>query len=335
VAVCDGLFAVGDLVVDELRFLGGALAHAHIDLVYNGVPAADTTILAKLESKRRLQVYCENLWGYVPDYVFTHVTRLVLSKALWRDLRIMDHLDGMLYDQGKRAVLFVLSTASPGGRHPEWVAAWEEQYGWPVGHRGDNGDLIDLEASFFFDGVEPFNQRSRQSKVVFVNQFGWDQEHVGKRMPAEMEFLDIRRGSDLEFGQSIYEPFGIAQVEPLNYGALCCVSNVCGCVGFAQRAAEGLENLPNMVVADYVSLPPDYWLGSPYDALWIDRSVRDWLESQNSAAAARAIAERLPTSRAEMEALLARGQEVAHRMSWDVVARDYLLPGLYRLQSQV
>ena len=331
-ARCNGVFAVGDLVVDELRFLGGALAHAPIDLVYNGVPSGDTTLLAKLESKRRLQVYCEKLWGYVPDYVFTHVTRLVLSKALWRDLRVMDHLDGMLAAQGKRAVLFVLSTSTPGGRRPEWVNAWEAQYGWPVGHRGDNGDLIGQEVNYFFDNVEPFNQRAQQSKVVFVNQFGWNQQSVGKRMPAEMEFLDIRQGSDLEFGQSIYEPFGIAQVEPLNYGALCCVSNVCGCVGFAERAAEGLANLPNMVVADYVSLPPDYWLGSPYDALWIDRSVRDWLESQNSAAAARAIAERLPKSREDMERLLARGQEVADRMSWDVVARDYLLPGLRRLQ---
>lgn len=331
-ARCDGLFAVGDLVVDELRFLGGALAHAPIDLVYNGIPSGDTTILAKLESKRRLQLYCEKLWGYVPDYVFTHVTRLVLSKALWRDTRVMDHLDVMFRQEGKRAVHFVLSTASPGGRRSDWVTAWEQQYGWPVGHRGDNGDLIDAEANFFFDVVEPFNQRAQQSKVVFVNQFGWNQEHVGKRMPAEMEFLDIRRGSDLEFGQSIYEPFGIAQVEPLNYGALCCVSNVCGCVGFAARAAGGLENLPNMVVADYVSLPPDYWLGSPYDALWIDGSVRDWIESQNSAIAARTIAERLPKSRYEMEALLARGQEVADLMSWDVVARDYLLPGLSRLQ---
>jgi hypothetical protein len=331
-ARCNGLFAVGDLVVEELRFLGGALAHAHIDLVYNGVPSGDTTLLAKLESKRRLQVYCEKLLGYIPDYIFTHVTRLVLSKALWRDLRVMDHLDGLLGEQGKSAVLFVLSTSTPGGRRPEWVKAWEAQYGWPVGHRGDNGDLIGQEVNYFFDSVEPFNQRAQHSKVVFVNQFGWNQESVGTRMPPEMEFLDIRQGSDLEFGQSIYEPFGIAQVEPLNYGALCCVSNVCGCVGFAERAAGGLANLPNMVVADYVSLPPDYWLGSPYDALWIDRGVRDWLESQNSYAAARAIAERLPKSREEMETLLARGQEIADRMSWDVVVRDYLLPGLVRLQ---
>jgi hypothetical protein len=332
-AVCDNIFAVGDLVVDELRFLGGPLASANIDLVYNGVVAADTTILARLESKRRLQVYCERLLGYVPDYVFTHVTRMVLSKALWRDTRVMEHLDTMLAREGKRAVLFVLSTASPAGRRPEWVAAWEEQYGWPVGHRGDNGDLIDAEVAFFFDAVEPFNQRNGPSRVVLVNQFGWDRERCGRRMPAEMTFLDIRQGSDLEFGQSIYEPFGIAQVEPLNFGALCCVSSVCGCVGFADRAAGGLANLPNLVVADYVTLPQGYWLGSPYDALAIDRGVRDWIEGSNSYAAAEAIYARLPRDRAGMEALLESGQAVARRMSWDVVARDYLLPGLRKAQG--
>jgi hypothetical protein len=309
------------------------MATIPIDLVYNGVPAPDTTLLAHLESKRRLQLYCERLLGYVPDYVFTHVTRLVLSKALWRDIRVMEHLDGLLQSEGKRAVLFVLSTSAPAGRRPEWVAAWEAQYGWPVGHRGDNGDLIDQEVSFFFDGVEPFNQRGGPSRVVLVNQFGWSQDRCGARMPAEMEFIDIRQGSDLEFGQSIYEPFGIAQLEPLAFGALCCVSNVCGCVGFVQRAAQGLATLPNLVVADYVSLPPGYWLGSPYDALGIDRDVRDWLEAGNSAATAQTLFERLPRTRRDQEALLERGQAVARRMSWEVVASDYLLPGLRKLQN--
>ena len=332
---CDNIFSVGDLVVDELRFLGGALASSNIDLVYNGVVATDTTLLARLESKRRLQLYCENLLGYVPDYVFTHVTRMVLSKALWRDTRVLEHLNPMLGRAGKRAVLFVLSTASPGGRRPEWVATWEEQYGWPVGHRGDNGDLVDAEVGFFFDAVEPFNRRNGPSRVVLVNQFGWDHAHCGQRMPAEMSFLDLRQGSDLEFGQSIYEPFGIAQVEPLNYGALCCVSNVCGCVGFAEAAAGGLDKLPNLVVADYVSLPEGYWLGSPYDALGIDRGVRDWIEGANSYATAETIFARLPRTRAGMEALMETGQAVARRMSWDVVARDYLLPGLRRAQTRL
>ena len=120
---CDNIFAVGDLVVDELRFLGGELGIANIDLVYNGIPAVETSVSAKLASKRRMQEYCEALLGYVPDYVFTHVTRMVRSKALWRDIRVMEHIDPMLREHGRRAVLFVLSTSAPAGRRPEWVAA--------------------------------------------------------------------------------------------------------------------------------------------------------------------------------------------------------------------
>mgnify|MGYP005840900051 CR=1 FL=1 len=331
-ARCDNIFAVGDLVVDELRFMGGALGRANIDLVYNGCPTATTTLAEKLASKQRLQEYCRALLGYTPDYVFTHVTRMVLSKALWRDLRVMEHLDGMLAAQGKRAVLFVLSTASPAGRRPEWVAAWEAQYGWPVGHRGDNGDLLGQEVPFFFDNIEPYNRRAQASRAVLINQFGWNRERCGTRMPAEMEFVDLRRGTDLEFGQSIYEPFGIAQIEPLPYGALSCMSNVCGCLGFAGRVPGGLAAVPNIVVADYVSLPSGYWLGSPYDALVIDGNVRNWIEGNNSIAAARTILERLPTSAAQAQTLLEQGQAAAQAMSWDVVARDYLLPGLRRVQ---
>ncbi len=157
-ARCDNIFAVGDLVVDELRFLGGDFAHKPIDLVYNGITTQPVTLSAKLESKRRLQKYCENLLGYVPDYVFTHVTRLVMSKALWRDMRVMNHLDHMLERSGKTAVLFVLSTNMPAGRRPEWVRAWEAQYGWPLSHRADNGDLLGQEADYFFNSVEPYNR---------------------------------------------------------------------------------------------------------------------------------------------------------------------------------
>lgn len=327
---CDNIFAVGDLVVDEMRFLGGDLTWENIDLVYNGVPAFEISVEEKLESKRRLQQYCQNLLGYTPDYVFTHVTRMVASKALWRDVRVMEHLEGMLQQAGKRAVLFVLSTSVPAGRRPEWVRAWEQQYGWPVGHRGDNGDLIDLEGSFFFDSVEPFNRRTSNSKIVFINQFGWSRDRCGERMPAEMEFMDIRKGSDLEFGQSIYEPFGIAQVEPLSFGALCCVSSVCGCVGFTGRAAQGLKNAPNLIIADYVTLPDGYWLHTPYDALAIDGGTRDWIEGQRSYVAARQIFERLPKDEDDLHALLEQGRNIAHNMSWEVVAKDYLLPGLYR-----
>ncbi|MEZ4833948.1 MAG: hypothetical protein R2873_18520 [Caldilineaceae bacterium] len=228
----------------------------------------------------------------------------------------------------------MLSTSVPAGRRPEWVRSWEAQYGWPVGHRGDNGDLIDQEAGFFFNGVEPFNRNAHNSRVVFVNQFGWSQERCGERMPQEMEFADIRQGSDLEFGQSIYEPFGIAQVEPLNAGAITCVSNVCGCVGFVRRAAEAIgidpAAVPNMVVADYVTVPPEHPLNSPWDALAIGQGTRDWIESINSFGAAQRIFELLPKNQTEVEALIRSGTALAEQMSWDVVVRDYMVPGLER-----
>lgn len=330
---CDNIFAVGDLVVDELRFLGGAFSTANIDLVYNGIPSGATTVREKLESKERLQTYAQNLLGERPDYIFTHVTRMVPSKALWRDLRVLEHLDELLRARSQLAVLFVLSTSVPAGRRSEWVHVWEEQYGWPVGHRSDNGDLIDAEVPYFFHDVEPFNARSSQIRVVFVNQFGWSQARCGRRMPAEMEFIDIRRGSDLEFGQSIYEPFGIAQVEPLSHGALCCVSNVCGCVGFVGRAAHRLENARNLVVANYVQLPEEHILHSPWDALSIDGGTRGWLEGVNSRAVAQTLIERLPQTEADLQALLERGQAIASGMSWDVVVQEYLLSGLHRART--
>lgn len=327
-AVCDNIFSVGDLVTDELRFLSGGFDTANIDLVFNGVPSFDLSLEEKLISRARMQQYGENLFGFKPDYVFTHVTRMVLSKGMWRDLRVLEHLAPKLAAEGKSAVLFVLSTSVPAGRRPEWVHAWEEQYGWPVGHRGDNGDLIGQETAFFFDGIEPFNASHDNVKVVLINQFGWNQERCGLRMPEDMEFMDIRKGSDLEFGQSIYEPFGIAQVEPLSFGAICCVSNVCGCVGFVERVAGDTAEIPNVVVADYVGLPWGYWLNSPYDALTIDGGTRSHIEGVNSAGAADAIFDVLPRDEAQMQDLLDRGQEIARGMSWDVVVKDYLVPAL-------
>ena len=141
--VCDRIFAVGDPVVDELRFLGGVFTDKPIDLVYNGIPAAPISLEQKLASRELLLQYAENLYGFRPDYIFTHVTRMVPSKALWRDVRVLEHLEWTLAAQGKRAVTFIVSTASPTGRRAEDVFRWEAEYGWPVGHRGDNGDLVD------------------------------------------------------------------------------------------------------------------------------------------------------------------------------------------------
>ena len=322
--LCDTIFAVGDLVVDELRFLAKPFEEFPINLVYNGIPAFAVSLQEKLTSKALLQKYAKTLLDYRPDYVFTHVTRLVKSKGLWRDLQVLMHLDDLLASNDKTAVLFVLSTEIATGRPHESIHEMEAAYGWPVYHKIGYPDLVGAEIEFN-NGVSAFNLQSHAIKVVFVNQFGWSQAACGKRMPIEMEFMDIRKGSDAEFGQSIYEPFGIAQVEPLSFGAICVVSNVCGCCGFIQRATDN-RDVPNIVIADYtqLSIPPK----SLDDVIHIGLAERNAIEMENSRDIAAKLLGRLPRKPRDVEDMLREGYDIASRMSWEVVVKDYFLPGL-------
>lgn len=327
--LCDAIFAVGDLVVDELRFLAKPFEDYPINLVYNGIPAFEVNLVEKFAAKARLQTYAETLLDYRPDYVFTHVTRLVKSKGLWRDLQVLTHLDSLLASNDKTAVLFILSTEIATGRPNEMIHQIEREYGWPVHHKVGYPDLVGAEIELN-NGVSAFNLHSQAIKVVFVNQFGWSQASCGARMPAEMEFMDIRKGSDAEFGQSIYEPFGIAQVEPLSFGAICVVSNVCGCCGFIQRAT-GERDVPNIVIADYTHLgiPPD----SLETILQFGLTERNEIEAENSRDIAAKLLGRLPRKPRDVEDMIQEGHAIASRMSWEVVVKDYFLPGLQRASA--
>ncbi|NPV09931.1 MAG: hypothetical protein HPY83_18460 [Anaerolineae bacterium] len=326
------VFAVGDLVVEELRFLGPQFANKAIDLVYNGIPAPEVPLEAKLASLTRLRDYAERVTGRRPDYVFTHVARLVPSKGLWRDLRVLENLDPMLSERGLTATFFVLATAPPTGRSSQDVLRMEQEYGWPVDHREGYPDLVGYEVPFY-QAVRQFNHQAKAVQAIFVNQFGWDQERCGQRMPAEMTFADLRQGSDLEFGQSIYEPFGIAQFEPLPYGALCVVSSACGCVGFANRVATGAGR--NIIVADYISLPPGLGVSSWQEALQIGQDTRDLVERYRAREAAEAIATSLPRDDLDRERSMQSGLALAKRMSWEVVVSEYMLPALARALHSV
>jgi hypothetical protein len=308
-----------------MRFLGPDFLHVDSQLAYNGVPHWKITVADKMESRNKLRQYCDNLLGYKPDYVFTHVTRLVPSKGLWRDLRVLEHMEKHLEARNETAVLFALTTEVP-GRRPDDIRRMEQQYHWPVVHREGLPDLSHGEA-IYYQGVQEFNARSRHVKVVFINQFGFDRRSCGDRMPADMEFMDIRKGSDAEFGQSIYEPFGIAQVEPISFGGICVFSNVCGCAGFVLKANDG-NPTPNVIVADYTHL--DNVSLRPEQMLNIGQSERDAIEHQVADQVARELIERLPRTPQEFEQFLARGQALADKMSWDTVARDYVLPGIQR-----
>jgi hypothetical protein len=145
-----------------------------------------------------------------------------------------------------------------------------------------------------------------------------------------MEFLDIRRGTDVEFGLSTYEPFGIAQLEPLASGALCVLSSSCGSVGFL-RQARGETAQHNVLIADYLGAASARAGSDWQQALRIGQSAREEAEAQVSARVASAVLDALPQSDLERRHMLQAGYELSQRMSWEVVVEKYFLPGLLHL----
>jgi glycogen synthase len=321
---CDRIYAVGDYVMDELRFLAPEFENARISIVYNGIPAYKISVQDKLASKEKLRKYCENLLGYKPDFIFTHVTRLVKSKGMWRDLRVLEHMEEKFRTQDNTAVLIVLSTEVSSRRSSD-IYNMESTYNWPVAHREGWPDLSGGEA-IYYTAVQEFNTKSRNIKIIFINQFGFTSKRCGKRMPTDMEFMDIRKGSDVEFGQSIYEPFGIAQLEPLTFGGICVFTSVCGCRGFLRDITGGAD-IKNAVIADYTKLVNNEY-PEIKDILKINRSVRDRIEANESERVAMQICSRLPRNDAEMESMIRTGYDLARNMSWDIVVNNYLLRSL-------
>ncbi len=326
---CDCVFAVGDFVCEELRFLDHHFRTMELDLVYNGIPAMPLTIEEKNASRERMQQYTENLFGRRADWIFSHVARPVLSKGIWRDLRVLHEMEPLLAERGESAVFFMLGTLA-GQRRTHDIHRMEETYNWPVEHEVGYPDLCGGE-EVLGANFDDFNQNHKAVRAVLVNQWDWNPDTCGRRMPADMTFADIRHGIDVEFGLSVYEPFGISQLEPLSFGALCLVSNVCGCVGFARKAAEGKMIDENVIVADFLTLP----IACPLEELKnLPASRRDEIETVESRRLAEMVIERLPRDQQTLERRIAAGYALAKKMSWEHVVEDYFLPSLERAAAR-
>jgi glycosyltransferase involved in cell wall biosynthesis len=318
----DRIFAVGDPIVDEFRFLDAEFAKAPIDLVYNGIGAPKIPLEAKIESRKRLQEYARRLVGWRPDFVLTHVARPVPSKAFWRDVQLLAELDPKLAAAGERAVLFILASATP-PRSVADVAKMEKDYNWPVEHRKGYPDLAGPETQIE-RVVRSFNRKAKASHAIFVNQFGWQHGLCGKAMPRAMEFADVRRGTDVELGMSAYEPFGIAQIEPLPFGAICVISGACGCRGFIEKVNTKSE-LVNVIVKDYAVAPK----GATINKLTkMTKSAAGEIEKKVAKELAAELYPLLPRSDKDRKKYLTLGYRYARQMSWDVVVRDFFLPGV-------
>jgi len=324
-ANCDHVIGVSKNVLRELRFLGPQFDHAQLDLAYNGLSCPELSLDQKRSAKAKLTQYAQNLLGFRPDYIFTHVARMSTSKAFWRDLAVLHYLDEHFRQAGTSAVYFLLSTDAP-QRPAELVRYMEKRWRWPLAHRRNPGDLTATEVTCY-KNIRHFNAYHKNVKAVFVNQFGWEQQLCGGRMPGDMSFSDLRAGTDLELALSIYEPFGISALEPLHAGALCVTSSACGCNELT-HLFTGERPPANLLIGDYTHFNNHFESGKPNPFLHIDQAFRDRAEHRVSCRLAQQIFQRLPQNDSQSESLLAAGSELARQMSWDNICQRYLLPAL-------
>ncbi|MDA0839156.1 MAG: hypothetical protein O2857_15380 [Planctomycetota bacterium] len=320
----DGIFAVGDLVAEEFRFLGEAFRRGRIDCVFNGIPSERITYEERQRCRSALQDFAEGLTGQRPDLIFTHVARPVVSKAIWRDFQVLIQLDPLLEQSGRKATYFLLASEGSLRRSAEEVAEMAK-YGWPACHQLGGSDLIGSEEALN-DAVQSFNLAARNIQMVFINQFGWGPVLCGPKLGADVEFQALRKGTDAEFGLSIYEPFGIAQLEPLTYGAVCVFSNVCGCRAFAEQV--GALDSELILVGNYTQAELS---GDLSQMIEMERKQREAIEHREASRLAFELSKRL-TSRPELlKARIESGHEIANRMNWETVVRDQFLPGIKNL----
>jgi glycosyltransferase involved in cell wall biosynthesis len=313
----DAIIAVSDVIKEELLYLCPQAEGSRIHVVPNGISVESATYAEKEEAQARLQDYCERLFSFRPDAVFTHVTRLVVSKGLWRDIHLLYHLDQEFVRQGKRGLYVLLSTLIGGGRDEAEVLRMEAEYGWPVLHQEGWPDLVGLEIETY-RWLELFNARSAAIKGVFLNQFGFAPGRCGRRVPQGSSVRDLRVASDMEFGLSVYEPFGIAQVETLPYGGLPLISSACGCATLLEESLDPEDFL----VLDFTRIPTKFSnaFQSKQDFKAMTRQMRDLIEAEVCRQGAPLIAQALPGQDRDRRRRYDRMQERAGELDWEHAA---------------
>ena len=311
------VFAVSDITRDEFIYLKPDSDESKIKVVYNGINAEDVPYSEKQRALSIIRDYCEILYNFRPDQIFTHVARLVISKGIWRDIRLLSYLDEYFAIHNMKGFFIILSTLLGGGRTEADISNMESAYGWPVLHREGAPDLIAQEIDVYRQ-LEMFNSKSRSIKGLFINQFGFEQKLCGKRMPAETSFFDLRLASDLEFGMSIYEPFGIAQLETLPYGGIPVVTTVCGCASLLEKTMDKSD----YSLIDSTRVPTDLaeTIKTKTDFINVSQEIRDMVETDMCRKAAPLIAASLPKSDNDRKSHFKKMQKSSQLLDWEHVA---------------
>ncbi|MFG0257205.1 MAG: hypothetical protein ACF8GE_04820 [Phycisphaerales bacterium JB043] len=314
----DATLAVGSQTAAEFGFLSEPMRRARVEVCPNGVASEPLEESDIHDARARVDNWLQEGLGFRPDVLITHVTRPVVSKGLWRDLAVCDALSSLLASRDQRAA-YLLVTTSGDARSACDVAAMSAEYGWPFDHREGWPDLVGVESELLASMRRCERRLCDRFGMVLVNQWCQSSESFGTS--ARFTMRDLRLATDVELGLSVYEPFGIAPLEPLYAGAICVVTSVSGCAGFVVDALErsGVRSgdAPNLVIADCTR--HDH----PDPLRMTQGELRD-IEGVEMRRVAEAIDRRLRgTTRADR---LTMGQRVSEMLSWDRVARDWFLP---------
>ncbi|MEJ5272961.1 MAG: hypothetical protein WH035_02420 [Spirochaetota bacterium] len=245
--VFDYIFAVSNLVASEYKFLNPQVKDEKIKIIYNGISFQSIDWDKKKESREKLRKYIESIFNFNFDVLFTHVTRLVLSKGIWRDFAILEKLDDIFHSNGLKGAYILLSTLIGTGRNSSEIHRMEKEYGWPALHRKGWPDCVGYEEEIY-DLIQLFNAKSKSIKALFINQFGFDTRTCGDRVPLGTSLLDLRIASDAELGYSIYEPFGISQIETIPYGGFSFLSRACGSSYLFDEIYKDMKEKPYHVI---------------------------------------------------------------------------------------
>jgi hypothetical protein len=264
--------------------------------------------------------------------IFTGVMRCELSKAPWRNLGLLRRLAERREDLS--AAFLWLSAPKPRPTR-DLVERWADGYRWPLEHRpAPAGDLRPDEVALWRSADELNQAFAGRCAMLYVNQFGWSKEVLGALDPGASTFADLRSATDVEVGLSIYEPFGIAPLEPYSAGAVCVLSDACGCAQYLTTL--GLDQ--TVVIGRFTShsVPPeevtaevlrgleqrvyDQVLDEVLRRLGFAGGGRDVPRARIQDFAAHWREHREPRARA--------AQEAAARLSWAAALQDHLLPAI-------
>ena len=255
--------------------------------------------------------------------IFTGVMRCELSKAPWRNV-------GLWRTFVERyptvpAAFFWLSAPRPRPTRAQ-ATRWAQDYRWPLDHRAGEGYDLRPEEDGLWQSIARLNRDfDGRATMYYINQFGWSADVLGALDPGAATFGDLRCGADVEVGLSIYEPFGIAPLEPFAAGATCLLSDSCGC-------ARHLESLG---LADQVLLGA--FSRHHFSPREVDARRLQRIEQAAYDGLVTALGERLGLSEPRLDAgpwrqrratRIAAAQQAVKRLSWAAAVEHGLLPAL-------